>query len=259
MFQTNLKIVLVGALTLGFYTFFAQIIPQLESDVPATLDLSGGVTPEILIASGEDLFNGAGACVSCHGLGERAPNLLTDHNGEGTIGERCATRVPGQDCKTYLYESMTNPAGYLVGGFDPIMLDVSRQLSPAQIWALVAFLESQGGAVTVTADDIQVAADAAGTTSGGGGFSASTDPMELMTESACFTCHGIDGAESLIGPSFDGMGSRISADRIRQSLLDPGAEIAEGFVGPTTMPAYFGQQFSAQQLEIIVQFLAGRR
>ena len=64
-------------------------------------------TPEALVAAGERVYNGAGGCTACHGLGTRAPNLLTDHAGQGAIGARCGTREPGKDCKAYLHESLT--------------------------------------------------------------------------------------------------------------------------------------------------------
>ena len=120
MWKTNLKVIALGAIVIGFYTGIAQIIPQLQSEVPATLDLSAGVSPEQLVAAGEGLFLGAGGCTACHGLGTRAPNLLTDHSGEGTVGERCGGRKPGLDCKAYLYESLTQPNTFLVDGFPGI-------------------------------------------------------------------------------------------------------------------------------------------
>jgi mono/diheme cytochrome c family protein len=264
MWKTNLKVLFVGVVVLGFYTMVAQMIPQLESAVPEVLDLSAGVTPEILVPAGEGLFIGAGGCTACHELGSRAPNLRTDHAGEGTIGQRCGNREPGMDCKTYLYESMTQPNAYLVDGFTGIMPDARRQLSNEQIWAIVAYLENQGGEVTVTASDIQRAGSAAATPAAGqaapASFSAATDPMELLTQNACLGCHVIDGNGPPIGPTFDGMGSRLTAEQIRDGILDPNAEVAEGFDQfAGMMPATFGQQMSAQQLETMVQFLAGRR
>ena len=80
MWQTNLKVLVLGVLVLGFYTFVAQIIPQLQSEVPAALDLSGDLSPEVLVAAGDALFSGAGACTACHGLGTRAPNLRSDQD-----------------------------------------------------------------------------------------------------------------------------------------------------------------------------------
>lgn len=261
MWKTNLRVLTVGVIVLGFYTGIAQIIPQLESEVPATIDLSAGVTPDVLVAAGGDLFNGAGGCTACHGLGTRAPNLLTDHAGEGPVGARCGSRKPGMDCKAYLYESVTEPTTYLVDGFPPIMPDARRQLTNDQIWAIIAFLESQGGEVTVTADDLGSTASATPAAGGGGGgFSTSTDPMELLTQNACLGCHGIDGAVVNIGPSFDGVGSRLTADQIRHAILDPSAETAPGFEAfAGMMPTTLADQLSARQLEIIVQFLAGRR
>ena len=77
---------------------------------------------------------------------------------------------------------------------------------------------------------------------------------------ACIGCHGIDGAQVPIGPSFDGIGSRRSADYIRRSILDPAADVAEGFEQfAGLMPPDFGQKLSAAQLEAIVQFLVNRK
>ena len=58
------------------------------------------------------------------------------------------------DCKAYLYESLTNPGAFVVPGFENIMPDMRKQLSEDQIWAVIAYLQSQGGEVTVTAADI---------------------------------------------------------------------------------------------------------
>jgi len=154
MWRTNLKILALTLGVLAFYTMIANVIPQLQSEVPAALDLTSNASPEALVAAGEKIYNGAGGCTACHGLGTRAPNMLTDYAGQGPIGARCGTREKGVDCKAYLYESMTQPTKFVVSGFEPIMPDMRRQLSEDQIWATVAYLESQGGEVTVTADDI---------------------------------------------------------------------------------------------------------
>jgi len=135
--------------------------------VPQQLTLGANVTPEQLVAAGEKLVNGAGGCMACHGLGTRAPNLLTDEKGAGPIGARCGHREPGKTCKQYLFESLDNPTAFVVPGYQPIMPVMTKQLSPAQIWAIIAFLESQGGTVDVTAADIPATASAP-TTSGSG-------------------------------------------------------------------------------------------
>jgi mono/diheme cytochrome c family protein len=257
MWRTNLKVFVLAVLVVGFYTMVAHIIPQLESEVPEALDLSGDTSPEALAAAGERVYNGAGGCTACHGLGTRAPNVLTDHAGEGAIGARCGGREPGKDCKAYLWESLTIPGEYLVAGFENIMPDMRRQLPEDQIWALVAFLQAQGGEVTVTGADLQSASTAPTATTA---LSATTDPRQLLQENACLGCHAIDGAGPPLGPSFDGVGTRLTAERIRRSILDPAAEVASGYEQfAELMPKTFGQQLTAQQLEAIVQFLAARK
>ncbi|MGH2569843.1 MAG: c-type cytochrome, partial [bacterium] len=89
MWRTNLRVLAVVLGTLGVYTLIANKIPQVQSEVPQEMALGADVTPEQLVAAGERVFAGSGGCTACHGLGTRAPNLLTDDRGSGLIGERC--------------------------------------------------------------------------------------------------------------------------------------------------------------------------
>ena len=267
MWRTNLKVLLVTLVVLGFYTTIAHVIPQLKSEVPEALALTSDVTPEALVAAGEKVYNGAGGCTACHGLGTRAPNLLTDHAGQGQIGARCGKRKSGMDCKAYLYESLTQPQAFIVPGFDPIMPDMRKQLPEDQIWAVIAYLESLGGEVTVTGEDIKKTAPAttassggAAPAAGGGAFTATTDPVALYNEKMCVGCHQLNGKGGAVGPSFDHIGSRVKEDYIRRSILLPDADTAKGFEKfAGVMPKNFGQQLSAAQLEILVKFLASRK
>ncbi|PYO84860.1 MAG: hypothetical protein DMD65_02170, partial [Gemmatimonadetes bacterium] len=106
MWVTNAKVVAIVLGTLALYTLIANKIPQVQSEVPQTLTLGANVTSEQLVAAGEKVFNGIGGCTTCHGLGTRAPNLLTDEQGTGPIGARCGKREAGKSCKQYLYESL---------------------------------------------------------------------------------------------------------------------------------------------------------
>ena len=261
MLLENLKIFAVVIGTLATFTLVANSIPQVQSEVPVDLSFGANVSADELMSSGETLFTGAGGCLACHGLGTRAPNLLSDHAGTGTIGVRCTNRVPGEDCKAYLYSSMVDPGAYLVEDFEPIMPDVRRSLSNAQIWALVAYLQSVGGEVTVTGADIGASDDgSSATATAAAPATASTDPVEIMRASACLGCHVFNGEGTEMGPAFDGMGARVDADYIRASILDPGAGAAEGFetfLG--AMPPIFGSQLTASQLETVVQFLVNQR
>lgn len=272
MWMTNLK---VGAVVLGtilFFTLLANAIPQVQSEVPQELVLSADVTPEELVAAGEQLYHGAGACAACHGTGTRAPNLLTDEAGAGAIGARCTQRVAGMSCKDYLHQSLVAPNAYVVDGYQPIMPDASRTMSDAQVWALVAFLESNGGEVTVTSGDVaatgdgSAAADPSATTSAtaapasAGAVTASVDPLELLQAHQCMVCHRLGAEGGEIGPALDGIGGRMDASAIRDAILDPAANIAvgyESFAG--VMPANFGSAMTAAQLEAVVRYLAGLR
>lgn len=269
MWRTNLKVVLVVLVTVSAYTAVANWIPQIESEVPETLSFSGDVTADELVAAGEELYQGAGGCVACHGLGTRAPYLLRDEGGAGAIGARCDDRVAGEDCKTYLHESMVNPGAYVVEGYEPIMPDMSRTLSPAQIWSVVAYLQSQGGEVTVEASDIETTASAGEEPAGPGtpapagaavGIAGgSTDPMTVLREGTCLTCHTLGDEGGPIGPPFDGIGARRDPAHIRRSILQPAADTTDGFEAVAgTMPVSFGEQLTAAQLEAVVQFLASQ-
>jgi mono/diheme cytochrome c family protein/cytochrome c551/c552 len=267
--MTNLKILAVVLGTVGVYTLIANAIPQVESDVPRELTFSGEVTAEELVAAGEELFDGAGGCTACHGLGTRAPNLLTADASGQAIGARCATRVEGADCKAYLHQSMIEPNVYVVEGFQPIMPDVRRTLSNEQIWALVAFLQAQGGEVTVTGEDIASTAGEADVEAASATQAAAasgqvdpgvSNPVGILEQFACLACHRLGELGQEVGPPFTDIGARRDADYIRRSIVDPDAEIAEGyqqFAG--IMPKDFGQRMTWSQLEVLVEYLAEQR
>jgi mono/diheme cytochrome c family protein len=267
MWMENLKIFAVVIGTLSTFTLVANSIPQVQSEVPVELSFGADVSPDELMASGEILFTGAGGCTACHGTGTRAPNLLTDHAGTGLIGVRCENRVAGEECKAYLYAAMVAPNDYIVEGFDPIMPDMRRSLSNEQIWAVVGYLESLGGEVTVTGADINASDDgpaatatATGAPAAAAPASSSTDPVEIMNANGCIGCHVFEGGGAPIGPAFDGIGARLSMDDLRESILDPAAAASEGFESmQSMMPPIFGSQLSAAQLEAVVQFLASQR
>ena len=265
MWGTNLKILGVVLGTIAVYTLLANAIPQVESEVPEELSFTGEVSAEELIDAGEELYAGAGGCTACHGLGTRAPNLLTDDGSGGPIGARCDLRKPGMRCKDYLHESLVNPTAYVVAGFQPIMPDMRRQLSDDQIWAVIAFLQSQGGEVTVTGADLQPsggagAAGATKPTSGGPAMTATTDPAQLFTEKGCVGCHTLGGKGGNVGPPLDHIGATRSAEYIRRAILQPNADTAKGYEKMAgVMPTTFGQQLTAAQLEALVAHLASRR
>jgi cytochrome c551/c552 len=128
-----------------------------------------------------------------------------------------------------------------------------------QIWALVAFLQAQGGEVTVTADEFssEPAVEQGATSSS---LAAASDPVELMNELGCFACHQLEGQGNAIGPSLDDVGARRDAEYIRESILSPGADISAGYEAfAALMPTNFGERMTAAQLEALVVYLTARR
>src|SRR5947207_288119 len=270
MWATNAKIVGIVLGTLALYTLSGNKIAQVQSEVPQALTLGANVTPEQLVAAGEKVFNGIGGCTTCHGLGTRAPNLLTDEKGTGSIGVRCGKREAGKDCKQYLYESLDNPTAYVVSGYQPIMPVMTKQLSPEQVWAVIAYLESQGGTVDVTGDDITKAKQLTpgaspgtpgGGSAGGGSFAGgSTDPKAIIQAAGCLACHKLDGQGQVIAPDLTHVGSRRDAESIRKKILDPASSVTKGYEKLAgIMPKTFGTLMSAAQLEALVQYLAAHK
>ncbi|MDH3427958.1 MAG: c-type cytochrome [Gemmatimonadota bacterium] len=257
MWRTNLAVAFVVLGTLGVYTAVANMIPQVQSDVPEELVLSADVSPEELVAAGEILFAGSGGgCTACHGLGTRAPDLL------GSVGSTCETREPGKSCKDYLHESLVDPGAYVVEGFQPIMPDMSRTLSDAQIWSLVAFLQSQGGEVTVTAADLAPSGDGPDATTptdpatDGRATPQDIDPAALIQSLGCTACHAYGASPGGVGPAISAMAG-LEPDYLRRSIVEPAADTAAGFEALAgTMPPTFGQQLTDAQLEALVTYLA---
>ena len=162
------------------YSWFANSIPQIESKPPQELSLEGGnVTTAQLVKAGEEIYHTKGTCEICHRIGEkgtRAPDL-------GGVGARAAKAKPGMSAKAYLLESLVQPQAFVVEGYPPIMPAVDKPpdfaLNRSEVWALTAFLESLGGTVDVTLNDIPQTVGAAAAGGGGGA------PAEVQAAGRC--------------------------------------------------------------------------
>ncbi len=73
---------------------------------------------------------------------------------------------------------------------------------------------------------------------------------------ACIRCHKVDGqGEGIIGPPLDGIATRKGSEYIMESLVDPGAQIAEGFqIEVSPMPP-MGVLLKPQELADVMSFL----
>ncbi|MFQ5915574.1 MAG: c-type cytochrome [Nitrospinota bacterium] len=265
-----LKVAAFSLLTIGFFAAFSNFgIPQIEPAPPPKerkLDL-GTMTMDQFIALGKNIFNGKGTCTLCHNpVGRRAPLL---DRVAAVAPERIADpryNGPVSDVEGYLYESMVKPSAYVVAGFgktgtnDTVspMPDVSTGsigLSEAEIKAVIAYLEDTSGVdVTVKIPtgvpeepeegEEEARRPLAGT------------PEEAIAEFACGACHRVAGEEGEVGPDLTGIGAQRDKEYLRRAILDPNAEIAEGFE-PDMMPDDYGEQLYAKEMEMLVDYLAG--
>jgi cytochrome c oxidase subunit II len=97
---------------------------------------------------------------------------------------------------------------------------------------------------------------------GGGGDEGGeevTDGEQLFTEAAeptaCGSCHTLSeaGTTGTTGPNLDQVLPDLSEQQLRQAIVEPEAEIAEGF-SPGLMPNY-GESLSEAQVDGLVQYL----
>ena len=109
---------------------------------------------------------------------------------------------------------------------------------------------------TWISDQKKAAAGGGGEASGEGGEQAAAGSGEGVFASAgCAGCHTLAaaGATAKVGPD---LGKLENADAafIRRSIVDPNAEIEEGFK-PDIMPKDFGDELSKQELDALVKYL----
>jgi mono/diheme cytochrome c family protein len=181
-------------------------------------------------------------------------------------------------------------AAVLVGFALIVSLYVSRRWPDfpgrhLKLFALLAILLVAGMLAAVEAlgegHDFSAHGEAAETTSSEGttsaegttsestttGETATTEPSApagdpaagkaIFASAGCGTCHTLQdaGANGTVGPNLDDVLKGKDPDFIRESIVDPNAEIADGFA-PGVMPQTFGDQFDDKQLSDLVAYLA---
>jgi mono/diheme cytochrome c family protein len=72
---------------------------------------------------------------------------------------------------------------------------------------------------------------------------------------ACTRCHVVNGAGGPIGPALDTIATRKKEDYILQSLVDPGATIAEGYVGKVSPMPPMGVLLKPQELADVLAYI----
>jgi cytochrome c2 len=268
--KTFLKVLLFNVAVIGFFLYVGNSIPQQRKDPPKELELSADMSSTEFVKFGQEIFYGKGTCALCHTIGEkgeRCPDL------DG-IGPRADMRVKEASYKgsaetgpEYLVESLHEPVVYVVEGYQPSMPSMGRQLNDLEMVALVSFLQSLGGEVTVDGHTrfakYRGSGNGAATAAAAAAPSSDAPPKtgaELAQQWACNTCHKFDAPDRLVGPSLWDIGARKDATYIRESILQPDAVVATGFP-PQVMKGTldgngFYQQVTLRDLNTLVDYLA---
>lgn len=193
---------------------------------------------------------GCNACHSLNGTKLVGPSFLKLFGREGALEDGASYTAD----ENYLYESIMEPQKKIVKGFAPLMPSFQGQLEEKQVNALITFIRSLDG---TSGQQKEEAAEQSQPDM------SSMSPAErgqaIFTAKACNACHSLDGSK-LIGPSFKGVFGRkekladgseiiVDAEYIKQSILEPGSQVVEGFT--PSMPTYKGQLDDSQLNDIV--------
>ncbi|HIL34043.1 MAG TPA: c-type cytochrome [Nitrospiria bacterium] len=154
------KVSLVVGLFLFAYSYVGYQVPQKIGFPPEKkgLDLTKIKTKADMVQIGQDIFYSKGQCALCHAIGAgagRCPNL-------SGVGARLT--------REFIYETLTKPDAYVKLDFTTALpVSFSAQmpainkppigLTEEELITIIAFVQSNGGKVTVTPEDLAWLAD----------------------------------------------------------------------------------------------------
>lgn len=269
--KNAVKIFGFTVLVAAFYSYVGQMVPQKVTYPPEETEIGADMTTDQLVEAGAQIVEGQGTCLGCHTVsgetGGRFPDLAN-------IGAEAGQRREGMTDVEYLAESLYDPNTFVVEGFLPGMPEVDVppiDLTDQEILAVIAYLQSLGGTPTVTLDtELEWQTDQGSTEPAepaqpAAAAAAPAEELsgeELFQTYLCGTCHAVDEPAQMIGPSLHDLGSRMSKAEIYESILEPDAQVAEGFASGLMSAQLnatgFYDKISSQQLKTLVDYLASQ-
>ncbi|MGI8606572.1 MAG: c-type cytochrome [Gaiellaceae bacterium] len=147
------------------------------------------------------------------------------------------------------------------------VLLVAGMLAAVEAFGEAHDFSAHGEAAETTSSEATTSAEA--TTSEGAttGETGETEPsapagdpaggQSVFASAGCGSCHALQdaGTSATVGPNLDETLQGDDTDSIRQSIVEPDAEITEGFQ-PGLMPQTYGEQLDDEQLSDLVAYLA---
>jgi len=247
MGRTFFKIFTFVVATVSVYAYVGQMVPQFEEHPPAKRVITPQTPKDELVPLGQELLRGKGGCLICHKDtetgNERGPDLRQ-------AAVKAPSRRPGMEGDAYLLQSLKEPDAFLVDGYPKMMpsaLKPPANLTPAEIKAVVAYLQSLGGlepSVSVTDEDVAAASVRNGPVHKG---------RELMDTHGCTGCHTVDGEGGEIGPNLTKVVLRRAPQEILGKIADPTLWTAENFEAGIMPP---GTEIPEGDRHEIVAYLA---
>lgn len=192
--------------TLGFSAVFLWLTVDTVSQVPKRSNESKMTEA---VVRGKDLWESKN-CMGCH-------TLL----GEGGYYAPELTKVVERRGTPWIKTFLKDPQAMFPGQRKMVQYHFSDE----QISDIVAFLSWVG---EIDANGFPAKPDLAppapqGAAAGSVGSSAALDAAPELAKSVCLSCHALAGKGGVVGPSFDGQGTRRSAEWLDTWLKDPQA------------------------------------
>jgi cytochrome c oxidase subunit 2 len=159
--------------------------------------LSGNVSGQTPVEAGRDLFENKLGCASCHAGGpqQRGAKLEGVYNTDVKL-------VGGQTVKAddeYIRNSILNPSGQVVEGYQPIMPTFKGQVTEEQLVSLVAYIKSLGGAAGGAGSTGASSSSSSGNQSGAASNPANPNGARLPTSQ--LTNSSVPGASNPNAPA----------------------------------------------------------
>jgi mono/diheme cytochrome c family protein len=272
--MTFARVMIFSLFTLLAFTGFANLLPQVQGDPPTEEKIdAGSLDMDGMIALGERLFSGKGTCTLCHNNLGRAPDLLMLNLSETFPARLKDDRYKGisagkegaEAVGDYIHESMVDPSKYVVSGFGkkgsndtkspmPKVDAAPIELSKVEMNALTAFLQDKAGFTPTVALPSADEAPKAAPDDEEDKQGPATTGVAAIEKFGCATCHDLEGSEGEVGPKLNGIGKRMKDAKLIEAIVNPNAEIAEGFEADT-MPDDFAEQMRVSELNLIVEYL----
>jgi cytochrome c2 len=191
-------------------------------------------------AAGRTLFMSLG-CGSCHAFAAAGT--------DASVGPNLDESLEGDDAD-HIRESIVNPRADVERGFPPIMPAEFGDLSAKQLDDLIAFLSGAPEQGETEPAETQPA-ETGGAPPGGNVDAGET----VFASQGCGGCHAFSaaGSDATTGPNLDESLQGDDPASIRESIVDPRAQVVSGF--PPIMPTDYGEKLSQKQLDDLIAFL----